>query len=72
VTTRDKVKTEIDNLDEEDLEIVHRIIVAFDVSTGDRGTKNWRDFVASTYGSFADAPIERADQSDIEPRDLLR
>lgn len=70
MVTRELVKAEIDKVQESSLEILYRIIKAL-VSTPDLATAapqgtveiaSWRQFIQATYGSLADAPIERGEQ----------
>lgn len=69
--SRKLLKMEIDKVQTEYLELLYRIIKLFesgtrekqvpaaaDVRAADSGL-DWHDFVATTYGSLADAPIVR-------------
>ena len=74
MTIRDQVKAELDKVDDEYLGIVQRMIESLEgpASQEGEGEESWRDFVASTYGSLSDAPIERGEQGEFEVRDPLR
>jgi hypothetical protein len=73
VTTREQVKLEIDKVEEEYLDVLFRMIRSLETSSAsDDAANNWKEFVASTYGCLADAPIERGEQGEFEVRDLLR
>lgn len=67
------MRAELDKVEEEYLELVHRMILSLDRSAGGpAGAGDWDAFVAATYGSLADAPIERGEQGDYEDRNPLR
>jgi hypothetical protein len=78
--TKEIIKAEIDNLKDEYLEILYRIIKALEVPvtkvTKPLGKKNkesdWYNFVQETYGCLADAPIERGEQGKYEIREAIR
>ena len=73
MTTRDQVKLEIDKVEEEYLDVLFRMIQSFETSSAsDDAANNWKEFVASTYGCLADAPIVGGEQGEFEVRDLLR
>lgn len=68
--TRELLKTEIANVAEQDLEILHRIVQALsrthDSSSTQPAPTGWRTFVEQTYGILADDPIFREPQGDYE------
>jgi hypothetical protein len=80
--TREVIKTEIDKVQDKYLEILYRIVKAFESSsrlevienstTTDFDKKLWHDFIEETYGCLADDPIERGDQGAFEIRDDFR
>ena len=73
MTTRDQVRLEIDKVEEEYLDVLFRMIRSLETSAAsDDSANSWKEFVASTYGSMAEAPIERGEQGEFEVRDLLR
>jgi len=74
VTIADQVEANLDKRDGRSLGIVHRIIASLGppADEGDGKAQSWNDFLASTYGSMADAPFERGDQGEPENRSLLR
>ena len=83
MVTKQLVKDEIDNIPEEHLPVLYRIVLALEDGTdselqaksagtpGSDGEHAWRDFVAETYGCLADDPIERGDQGWYEDRGSL-
>jgi hypothetical protein len=74
VTSRDHVKAELDKVDDEYLGIVQRMLQSLERRSDRAGEsgESWEEFLASTYGSMADAPIERGEQGELEVRDALR
>ena len=75
--TRELVKAEIDKVHDKYLEIIYRIIKALvnppDLvgGTSQRTSKDWPQFIAETYGSLADDPIERGEQGHYETREAI-
>lgn len=77
--TKALVKDEIDKVPSEHLPILYRIIQALEgpveAMRGVRAKKasppqeDWHRFITETYGSFADAPIERGPQGRYEERE---
>lgn len=73
MATRDQVKAELEKVEDEYLEVVYRMVLSLETPPGDEeGARSWKEFVAATYGSLADAPIARGEQGELEVRDLLR
>lgn len=73
MTIRDQVKAELDKVDEEYLEVVRRMIESLERSSGrEHVPESWREFLRATYGSLANAPIQRGEQGEFEPRAPLR
>jgi len=80
--TKEQLKAEIDNVREEDLGVLYRIVLALEATPSsaaapgqaetDFDAEEWRAFVARTYGSCADSPIERGDQGIAEVREDFR
>jgi hypothetical protein len=75
--TKELLKIEIDNVPEENLGVLYKIIKALEEPA--RATENtfesqaeWTAFIAETFGSTSDAPLERAEQGSYEVRELLR
>ncbi len=69
------LKTEIDKVKSEHLELLYGIIKLLE--NGNQGTAvgidlDWREFVANTYGCLADAPISRGDQGHFESREAMK
>ncbi len=61
MTIRDRVKAGLDKVDDEYLGVVERMLAALEgPSRQGEAQASWSDFLDSTYGSMADAPIERA------------
>jgi len=77
--TKETLKREIENLRDEYLEIVYRILKAFEMPKRDvdvhpetlHTQSEWDHFIQETYGCLADAPIERGDQGEFEVRETL-
>ena len=75
--TRELVKAEIDKVQDKYLEVIYRIIKALVgppeliLGTPRRTTLDWHQFVEETYGSLADAPIERGEQGQYEIREVI-
>jgi hypothetical protein len=78
--TKEKIKTEIDNLKDEYLEILYRIIKALEIPVSEvtehleivNKQSEWHNFIQETYGCLADAPIEREEQGKYEVREAIR
>jgi hypothetical protein len=74
VITKELIKSEIDNVRDEYLGALYRIVKALEepgrpgVSERRGHEASWVQFVAETYGSLANAPIERGDQGEYEVR----
>lgn len=76
--TKEMLKSEIDQVQNEYLELLYNIIKAFVISdTGSRrlafnrikeNNNEWQNFINSTYGCLSDDPIERGDQGIYETR----
>jgi hypothetical protein len=82
--TKDVLKTEIDNVQNEHLEILYRVIKAFEIPVRSKGSNktsrkknkrndqsDWNEFIRETYGCLADDPIERGNQGTFEIREAL-
>lgn len=73
MVTRDMLKAEIDLIREEHLEILYRILKAFETREGQvSSVVDWKSFVEETYGSLSTAPIIREQQGTYEKRDTLK
>ena len=77
--TKDLVKAKIDAVQEEYLEALYKIVVAFgtehenwDVVPTEDQASHWRRFVRETYGCLVDDPIERGDQGAFEIRETMK
>jgi hypothetical protein len=69
--TRDQIKAEIDKVGEEHLSALYQVVKALE-GPGlplDQDQAGWSKFIASTYGSTAEAPIERGEQGGYEARE---
>jgi hypothetical protein len=71
---RKLLKTEIDKVKSEHLELLYGIIKLLEdgrqrpeVGAG----PDWHEFVANTYGCLAEAPISRGDQGHFESREAM-
>lgn len=83
MVTKQLVKDEIDNIPEEHLPVLYKIVLALEEATGSElqaqaaggpecnAVSAWHEFVAETYGCLADDPIERGDQGWYEDRGSL-
>ena len=83
--SRKLLKTEIDKVRNEYLELLYAIIkllengtregmtfgLAETQATGGALDLDWQEFVAKTYGCLADAPISRAEQGRYESREAM-
>ena len=72
--TKEQLKSEIENVPSEHWPVLYRIIRALEepaagMKRGNSLKRDWRQFVAETYGCMADAPIERGDQARFEIRE---
>jgi len=73
--TRDLLKDEIDNVQDNYLDILYQIIralenpPAFEYSCLE--ISNWKDFINKTYGCMSDVPIDRAEQGLYEIREAI-
>lgn len=76
MVTKELIKTEIDKVREEYLPVLLRIVRSLeepaDRSPEVHDEQEWKAFVAETYGSFSDSPIERGDQGEFERREPVR
>jgi len=69
MVTKELIKTEVDKVRDENLEALYAIVKALEEpEPAPGGEESWQQFVASTYGSLADAPIERGAQGQFEAR----
>jgi hypothetical protein len=84
MVSRKLLKTEIDKVKNEYLELLYAIIrllengASKDIALGAESHTvesdthlDWHNFVASTYGCLADAPISRGDQGRYESREAM-
>jgi hypothetical protein len=83
--TKELLKSAIDKVPDEYLEILYRILKAFEIPVGEPTTNdienarhskktkvlNWPKFIRETYGSLAEAPIQRGDQGKFEIREAI-
>lgn len=81
---KELLKSEIDKVKTEYLGLLYRIIKAFEWTdiedrpnhtvshTSSKAAElDWHAFVMSTYGSLADAPIQRGEQGRFEAREPM-
>ncbi len=69
------LKTEIDKVKSEHLELLYGIIKLLEngnQETAVAADLDWREFVAKTYGCLADAPISRGDRGHFESREAIK
>jgi hypothetical protein len=83
--SRKLLKTEIDKVRSEHLELLYGIIKLLENGTHEGGASplaeaqatetgvplDWHEFVANTYGCLSDAPISRGDQGHYESREVM-
>jgi len=82
--TKEKIKAEIDNLEDDHLEILYRIIKALETPPGEvteqteainkqspKRQAKWHRFIQETYGCLSENPIERGDQGAYEAREAI-
>jgi hypothetical protein len=75
--TKELLKTEIDNVPEENLGVLYKIIKALEeparaTESTFESQEQWMAFIAETFGSTSDAPLERGEQGSYEVREPLR
>jgi len=71
VITKNLLKTEIDRVRNEYLEVLYNIIKALEPGETDH-PETWGDFVKETYGCLSDDPIQRGDQGRLEIRGPIK
>lgn len=82
MVTKALLKLEIDKVQEKYLEALYQVIAAFEMPrrivalerplvTKEGGTTEWHDFINSTYGSLADAPITRGEPGINAEREVM-
>ncbi len=77
MVTREQLRAELDEVEEEDLDILHRIIMALagspskPVAEAPDEPIEWCRFIQDTYGCLADDPIEKGDQGRYEMREAV-
>jgi len=72
--SRELLKTEIDAVKSEHLELLYGFMKLLE--NGVQGVEvgapsNWQQFVASTYGCLSDAPISRGQQGRYDSRETM-
>ncbi len=76
MVTKELIKSKVDNVRDEYLGVLYKIIEALEGPGASPGAparleddkEEWHRFVAETYGSMRDSPIERGDQGRFEER----
>jgi hypothetical protein len=73
MVTRDRIKDEIDKVQDEYLPALYRIVKALEPqgSSSPADRVDWRTFLAETYGSTATAPLEREEAGLFEVREPI-
>jgi hypothetical protein len=79
MVTRELIKHEIDQLHEQDLDFLYRIIRALtptraqsiETTATSDNSEPWEAFVQRNYGVFRDEPLERGPQGVLEIRETL-
>lgn len=60
MVTKELIKTEIDKVGDDNLQALYSIVKALEEPDEAKGAEeDWHQFVASTYGSLSDAPIDQ-------------
>jgi hypothetical protein len=78
VITKALLKAEIDKVPEQNLGVLYKIVKALEESGDEPGSgvqeedaASWKAWLAESYGSMGDAPIERGEQGSYEVREPL-
>jgi hypothetical protein len=77
ITLREKVKSEIDKVDDRNLEIVYQFLKEISDRQKYRQKSrfddrlDWSHFIDEMYGSMADAPIKRWNEGSFEIREPI-
>jgi hypothetical protein len=78
VVTKALLKAEIDKVPEQNLGVLYKIVKALEDSGEEFQSRDledeaasWKAWIAETYGSMGEAPIERAGQGSYEIREPL-
>jgi hypothetical protein len=74
VITKELLKAEIDKVPEESLGVLYKIVRGRAEPRQENRPRGvdaaeWKSWIAETYGSTADAPIERGEQGSYEVRE---
>ena len=74
MVTKELLKFEIDKVPEGNLEVLYKIVKALEEPPRESMAEAlddaaWKALIAETYGSMADAPIERGEQGTYEDRE---
>ncbi len=79
MVNREEIKAAIDEVQDEHLDMLFRIIRVFRVATPsprpqlhENEPENWQRFVDATAGAWQGEPLERGDQGEYEQRETLR
>lgn len=69
--SKDKLKSEIDKIDQRHHALIYRILRAFESEQQFSGEarSSWSEFVESTYGCLEDDHLKRGQQGDFELRE---
>ncbi len=84
--TRERLKQEIDRVQDSYLDVLFHIIRTFEYApppqhyaphfssseSSDNTLAEWHAFVETTYGALASDPIERGEQGTFEVREAIR
>ena len=85
MVTKELLKSEIDKVQNEYIELLYKVIKAFEPSLESESSEklvlyhtqknniksNWQEFIRNNYGCLADAPIERGEQGNYEIREVI-
>ena len=74
---KEQIKAEIDNIKDEHLVILYRVIKALEIPAKEQVKRfskksEWHGFIQETYGCLLDAPIERGIQGVCDIREEIK
>ncbi len=75
--TKEIIKSEVDRVEDQYLDILYRIVKSFETQQptlikNDTKELEWHSFIKRTYGSLAHNPIAREPQGEFEIREELK
>jgi len=70
--TKEQLKSEIENVPDEYIDPLYKIIKALEKRRGKSSEKGWLEFIDKTYGCMQDSSIRRGQQGAFEIRGEIR